>query len=349
MFPPNPHHASLLSDMSDYDFSQFGQWDGDSASYFNDDSQPPTPHILPSILTAHLTTSPLTPLASPSAFVQEFEQGSSTTSTQYEYILTNVHGGLLLGIPSPITHPTTPLEYEEEYNPEFDIQMQVAVHSTPHPPTPELVYPDPPSAPAPASCPVSAPPHVPSPPHTTTPPCVPTPNSPINYKRVAELGPLSPPPNQENIIPTTFFHPPSCVNSTEDHPHQFTAVYTEQGESWHPASPSLKELFRRILRTTDIVLHPRIFPSVTPFHISPPHLYTLTPRIIDPIAHPNFPALHICSKAIYDLPSANLPLSTVRYDFQEGLWNAFAPLSIAIRVGYIDSLVTLEIQDFFDG
>ncbi|KAH9160970.1 hypothetical protein EDB89DRAFT_2081057 [Lactarius sanguifluus] len=343
----DPRRASLSSD--NYDFTQFGQWDGDSASYFNDDDQPPTPQVLPSILTARLSTSPLTPLASPSTFVQEFEQGSSTTGVQYEYVLEDVRGTPLSGLPSPITRPTTPLEYEEEYNPEFNIRTQVAVRSTPRSPTLELVYPDPPSEPTPISRPVSAPPRVPSPPHTTTPPRVPTPDSPINYERVAEQGPLSPPPNQENILPATFFRPPSCVNSPDEHPHQYIAVYTEEGESWRPASNSLKNYFQRIPQTTNIVLHPRIFPSVTPFCIPPPHLYTLLPRTIDPAIHPNFPALYICSKAILDLPSADLPLGTVRYDFREGLRNAFAPLSTTIRAGYIDSLVTLEIQDFLDG
>ncbi|KAH9172401.1 hypothetical protein EDB89DRAFT_2069892, partial [Lactarius sanguifluus] len=237
----DPRRASLSSD--NYDFTQFGQWDGDSASYFEDDGQPPTPQVLPSILAARLSTSPLTPLASPSTFVQEFEQGSSTTGVQYEYVLTDVRGTPLSGLPSPITRPTTPLEYEEEYNPEFDIRTQVAVRSTPRSPTPELVYPDPPSEPTPISRPVSAPPRVPSPPHTTTPPRVPTPDSPINYERVAEQGPLSPPPNQENILPAAFFRPPSCVNSRDEHPHQYIAVYTEEGESWRPASNSLKDYF----------------------------------------------------------------------------------------------------------
>ncbi len=46
--------------MSDYeyDFSQFGQWDGDSGSYINIYDQPPTPSVL-----RHLRRpSPLTPL-----------------------------------------------------------------------------------------------------------------------------------------------------------------------------------------------------------------------------------------------------------------------------------------------
>ncbi|KAH9158630.1 hypothetical protein EDB89DRAFT_2085720 [Lactarius sanguifluus] len=100
----DPRRASLSSD--NYDFTQFGQWDGDSASYFNDDGQPPTPQVLPSILAA------------------QFEQGSSTTGVQY--VFTDPHGTPLSGLPSPITRPTTPLEYEEEYNPEFDIRTQVA-------------------------------------------------------------------------------------------------------------------------------------------------------------------------------------------------------------------------------
>ncbi|KAH9160602.1 hypothetical protein EDB89DRAFT_1914617, partial [Lactarius sanguifluus] len=183
----------LVSDY-DYDFSQFGHWDGDSASYYKEYNHytPPGPSRQSS--QPRRLPSPLTPLASPSAFVQEFVQGSSTSGTQYEYTLTDIHGELPSGLPSPISrpttpHPATPLKYgEEAFSPIFDIRMQVAVQSAPlHEPTPELVYPDPP---IPSSRPVSAPPRVPSPPpRTSTPLRVPTPDSPINYERVAEQSP----------------------------------------------------------------------------------------------------------------------------------------------------------------
>ncbi|KAH9169724.1 hypothetical protein EDB89DRAFT_1908372 [Lactarius sanguifluus] len=314
----------LSSDMSDYnyDFSQFGHWDGDSASYYEeyDHYTPPGPSRQSS--QPCRLPSPLTPLTSPSAFVQEFVQGSSTTGTQYEYTLTDIHGEPPSGLPSPISRPTTPrpatpLEYEgEAFPPLFDIRTQVAVRSVPlREPTPELVYPDPPSEPTPSLRPISAPPHIPSPPprdqsRASTPPRVPTPDSPINYERVAEQSPVDStatdlPSEWENILPASFSQPPSC------------------------AFP--------------------MFPSVTPFHIPPPHLYTIFPRLIDPADATNFPPLYICSKAILDLPSANLPLGSVRYDFREGIQQAFSPLSNILRVGYIDSLVTLEVQDFLDG
>ncbi|KAH9161757.1 hypothetical protein EDB89DRAFT_2080343 [Lactarius sanguifluus] len=320
-----PRRASLSSDMSDYDydFSQFGHWDGDSASYYKeyDHYTPPGPSRQSS--QPRRLPSPLTPLASPSAFVQEFVQGSSTSGTQYEYTLTDIHSELPSGLPSPISrpttpHPTTPLKYEEEaFPPLFDIRTQVAVRSVPlRESTPELVYPDPPSGPAPSPRPVSAPPRVLSPlPHNqsraSTPPRIPTPDSPIDYERVAEQSPVDStttdlPSEWENILPASFFQPPSCVNSPEEHPHLYTAVYSAEGESWRPASITVREHFSRIPLAPALARAFPVFPSVTPFRIPPPHLYTIFPRLIDPTDANNFPPLYICSKAILDSPSANL-------------------------------------------
>src|SRR6266702_3001667 len=91
-----------------------------------------------------------------------------------------------------------------------------------------------------------------------------------------------------------------------------------------------------------------MFPCVTPFRIRPPHIYCIIPCSIDPVAHPDFPHLHICSKQVIDLPCIDLPHGSIRYNFREGLSRAFSPLNNIIRTGYIDSLVTLEIQDFLD-
>ncbi|KAH9163509.1 hypothetical protein EDB89DRAFT_1912599 [Lactarius sanguifluus] len=289
----------LSSDMSDYDydFSQFGHWDGDSASYYEeyDHYTPPGPSRQSS--QPRRLPSPLTPLASPSAFVQEFVQGSSTSGTQYEYTLADIHGELPSGLPSPISRPTTPrpttpLEYEgEAFPPLFDIRTQVAVHSVPlREPTPELVYPDPPSEPTPSPRPVSAPPPEQSPVDSTA----------------TDL-----PSEWENILPASFFQPPSCVNSPEEHPHLYTAVYSAEGESWRPASITIREHFSRIPLAPALARAFPVFPSVTPFRIPPPHLYTILPRLIDPADATDFPPLYICSKAILDLPSANLPLGSV--------------------------------------
>ncbi|KAH9167538.1 hypothetical protein EDB89DRAFT_1909952 [Lactarius sanguifluus] len=304
----------LSSDMSDYDFSQFSHWDGDSASYYEeyDHYTPPGPSQQSS--QPRRLPSPLTPLASPSAFVQEFVQGSSTTGTQYEYTLTDIH---------------------------------------------ELVYPDPPSNPTPSLRPVSAPPRIPTPPphnqsRASTPPRIPTPDSPIDYECVAEQSPVNStatdlPSKWENILPASFFQTPLCINSPEEHPHLYTAVYSAEGESWQPTSITVREHFSRIPLTPALARAFPVFPSVTPFRIPPPHLYTIFPHLIDPANANDFPPLYICSKAILDFPSVNLPLGSVRYDFHEGLQQAFAPLSNILRAGYIDSLVTLEVQDFLDG
>ncbi|KAH9167823.1 hypothetical protein EDB89DRAFT_1909699 [Lactarius sanguifluus] len=306
----------------------FGHWDGDSASYYEeyDHYTPPGPSRQSS--QPRRLPSPLTPLASPSAFVQEFVQGSSTTGTQYEYTLTDIHGELPSGLPSPISRPTTPrpatpLEYREEASPPiFDIRTQVAVRSVPlREPTPELVYPDPPSEPTPSPRPVSAPPRIPSPPprnpsRASTPPRVPTPDSPIDYERVAEQSPVDStttdlPSEWENILPASFFQPPSCINSPEEHPHLYTAVYSAEGESWRPASVTVREHFSRIPLAPALARAFPVFPSVTPFRIPPPHLYTIFPRLINPANANDFPPLYICSKAILDSPSANLPLGSV--------------------------------------
>ncbi|KAH9167275.1 hypothetical protein EDB89DRAFT_2245763 [Lactarius sanguifluus] len=335
----------------------FGHWDGDSASYYEeyDHYTPPGPSRQSS--QPRRLPSPLTPLASPSTFVQEFVQGSSTSGTQYEYTLADIHGEPPSGLPSPISRPATPLEYEgEAFPPLFDIRTQVAVRSVPlREPTPELVYPDPPSEPTPSPRPVSAPPRVPSPlARASTPPRVPTPDSPIDYERVAEQSPIDStttdlPSEWENILPASFFQPPSCINSPEEHPHLYTAVYSAEGESWRPASVTVREHFSRIPLAPALARAFPVFPSVTPFRIPPPHLYTIFPRLTNPANANDFPPLYICSKAILDSPSANLPLGSVRYDFREGLRQAFAPLSNILRAGYIDSLVTLEVQDFLDG
>ncbi|KAH9166123.1 hypothetical protein EDB89DRAFT_1910894 [Lactarius sanguifluus] len=344
----------LSSDMSDYDydFSQFGHWDGDSASYYEeyDHYTPPGPSRQSS--QPRRLPLPLTPLASPSAFVQEFVQGSSTTGTQYEYTLANIHGEPPSGLPSPISRPTTPrlttpLEYEgEAFPPLFDIWTQVAVSSVPpREPTPELVYPDPPSEPAPLLRPISAPPRIPLPPphnqpRASTPPRIPTPDSPIDYKRVAKQSPVDSTATDllsewENILPASFFQPPSCVNSPEEHPHLYTAIYSAEGESWRPASITIREHFSRIPLAPALA---RAFPCSHPSLPSASRLLTCTPSSPASSTPP---------------PTTTSPLSTfapsVRYDFREGLQQAFSPLSNILRAGYIDSLVTLEVQDFLDG
>ncbi|KAH9177656.1 hypothetical protein EDB89DRAFT_1902273 [Lactarius sanguifluus] len=147
----------LSSDMSDYDydFSQFGHWDGDSASYYEEYD-----HYSPSVL-PHLRPKSITPLASPPAFVQKLEQGPSSTDTQDKYTLTNAHDEPPSRPPSPTTCPTTPrpatpLEYEgEAFPPLVDIWTQEGVHPVPQEPTsdtpqvstPPRIYHEPPTDP----------------------------------------------------------------------------------------------------------------------------------------------------------------------------------------------------------
>ncbi|KAH9166362.1 hypothetical protein EDB89DRAFT_1910773 [Lactarius sanguifluus] len=125
-----PRRASLSSDMSDYDydFSEFGHWDGDSASYYEEYD-----HYSPSVL-PHLRPKPLTPLASPPTAVQKLEQDPPSTDTQDNEPPSRP--------PSPTTCPTTPrpatpLEYKgEAFPPLLQTQTQEEVCSTPQNPTP---------------------------------------------------------------------------------------------------------------------------------------------------------------------------------------------------------------------
>ncbi|KAH9177854.1 hypothetical protein EDB89DRAFT_1901955 [Lactarius sanguifluus] len=265
----------LSSDMSDYDydFLQFGHWDGHSASYYEEYNHytPPGPSRQSS--QPHRLPSPLTPLASPSAFVQEFVQGSSTSGTQYEYTLADIHGGNGTGFGGE------------------QVPLGLRGHKG---------------------------------------------NSKNRLKRNGEQ-------KGESSESAT-----QGIRSPEEHPHLYTAVYSTEGESWRPASVTIQEHFSHIPLASALAWAPLVFLSITPFHIPPPHLYTLFPRLINPTNTANFPPLYICSKVILDSPSVNLPLGSVRYDFCEGIWQAFFPLSNILRVGYIDSLVTLEVQDFLD-
>src|SRR6266702_4755776 len=161
-------------------------------------------------------------------------------------------------------------------------------------------------SPVPTACAVSAP------------PCVPTPDSPINYECIADQGPIIPSPSfeQENVpVPNSLFAPPPCVNLQGEHPHQFVAVVTPQGESWQPVPQHIRQSFARILFPEDLMRQGYVFPCVTPFCIHPPHIYCIIPNSIDPIAHPDFPHLHMCSKAVINLPCLDLPHRSIRYDF----------------------------------
>ncbi|KAH9159875.1 hypothetical protein EDB89DRAFT_1915510 [Lactarius sanguifluus] len=137
-----PRRASLSSDMSDYDydFLQFGHWDGDSASYYEEYD-----HYNPSVL-PHLRPKPPTS-------VQKLEQVPSSTDTQDKNDSTNEPPSRP---PSPTTCPTTPrpvtpLEYEgEAFPPLLHTQTQEEVCSIPQNPTP-------------SSCLVSTPPQTLSP------------------------------------------------------------------------------------------------------------------------------------------------------------------------------------------
>ncbi len=291
--------------MSDYkyNFSQFGQWDGDSGSYHNEYDQPPTPSVLPylchpSPLTPVPVSPPLVPVSTP-AFIQE-------ESPKLQYPIPSPFRVLsllaLVGVEEAITNP------------------ERAVSTLAHLPTPVLLslgshtkslvlglrlptlqeFEELPVVPSPAPTvhAVSAPPHVP------------TPNSPINYEHIADLPPVVPTPSseQENIpVLNSLFMPPPYVHLQGEHPHQFVAVITPQGESWQPVPQHIWQSFARVLFPEDLVRRGYVFPCVTPFRIHPPHIYCIVPNSINPVTHPNFPRLHVCLKVVIDTPCLDLP------------------------------------------
>ncbi|KAI9431151.1 hypothetical protein H4582DRAFT_2085411 [Lactarius indigo] len=361
--------VTVMTDYTyEYDFSQYGQWDGDSASYqseFDNQGSPldfsrasPVPSTSAVRLDSLRFTAPYTPATfggneppAPVALVRD-----ATPELVYPYAPAEE------ATPRPSPRPLSPstAQFYEEVLEIFDLNGNIVPLSpepraesapplrvpTPRPPVSLRGSPSPP--------PVLPPTPRRSPSPVPVPSRLATPDSPIDYERVAEQGPIFPPaphPEQENLPPLgpTAYQAPPCLLSQGEHPHQYISVVTPQGESWRPASTTLRELISRVPLATSLANFPPVFPSVTPFRLLPPHVYTLFPRVVDPAQHPDFPPLYICSKAIYDLPSPDTPLGTIRYDFREGLRCAFAPLANVHRAGYIDSLVTLEIQDFLDG
>ena len=59
--------------------------------------------------------------------------------------------------------------------------------------------------------------------------------------------------------------------------------------------------------------------------------------------------LYACAKAVRDLPSEDLPLGSIKYNFRDGIKRAFAPLNNLIKDAYNYVLVVVEVHDFLDG
>ncbi|KAH9045842.1 hypothetical protein EDB84DRAFT_1435861 [Lactarius hengduanensis] len=286
----------------------------------------------------------------------------SYASPGVEYILLDENYTTVSSVPSPITHPSS----------SFDIRTQVTLCSGPlvsRSPSLELVYPDlvqvfqspllEPLSPlsditsllvrlvSPPPCPLSL---------VSLPSHVATPDSPIDYQRIAEGVKCIDTPvldlhkNQENLPPPApVICTPSCINITTGlHPHQFINIQTPQGEEWHPILEFYQVSLNQLPSINHLLMYPLNLSGVTPFRFWFPHYITFYPCHRPLATTLGIPPLYTCSQAILDLPSQDLPLGTIKYNFWEGIRQALAPLNNVIRQAYVGTLVTLELQDFLD-
>jgi hypothetical protein len=308
--------------VSDYDYSEFGNWDEGSGSYYNYYSPPSRPlDNLPPSSPLHHALSPLGLNLSPILEVAQVIERVATPQAS-----------------AAISAPVSPVPRQRSVTPELQY---------PSSPTPTVQL-----APRPRSL---TPRHV-------------TPDSPIDYegaaRRIIEITPeleaelnfrpATPEPvfphvNQENQPPVPVFRRPPCHDSTEEHPHQYIAVTTDRGEEWRPIAEFYQQSIHHIRTAAQLCRVPPVFPGVTPFRFKSPHYIAIYPRQYQVALDLGLQPLFACSKAILDQPSADLPLGSIKYNFRDGIREAFAPLNNLIRAAYEYALVVVEIQDFLDG
>jgi hypothetical protein len=159
--------------------------------------------------------------------------------------------------------------------------------------------------------------------------------------------PPSPPVDQENQATFPVPRPPSCFHATGQHPHQNITVHTSQGEEWRPISESYQGSIHNIQTAEQLSTAPPHFPSVFPFRSCMFHCLTIIPRYLVTLTLGVVPLI-ACSQAVLDLPSGDLPLGWIKYNFHQGIHCVFAPLPLWYRQAYTHALVVLEVQDFLD-
>jgi hypothetical protein len=331
--------------VSDYDYTEFGNWDQDSGSYHVDYSPPSRPlDLLPASSPLRYPTSPLglniPSLLEAALFIEQI--GSPQGPTAYIEQVDSPQVAAAYIAPSS---PLTPI-------PERSVSPELRYPSSPRSikqesPTIRLVTP----VPRPQSLPTEF-------------PLSPRPDSPIDYERVAQgeeristpeaqpypfVDPLLPHPNQENIPPAPIYRPPSCVNGPHEHPHLFTALQTERAEEWRPLDETNQDSFLTIHTIEDLCNVPPRFPGVLPFRIKAPHFITIFPRNHQVAINLGVAPITACSKAIHVPPCGDLPLGAIKYSFRKGIRDSFAPIPPLIKHAYQGSIIILEIQDFLDG
>jgi hypothetical protein len=87
---------------------------------------------------------------------------------------------------------------------------------------------------------------------------------------------------------------------------------------------------------------------VFPFRSSTVHCLTILPHHPVALSIGTIP-LFACSQAVLDLPSGDLPLGWIKYNFCQGIKHAFTPLPLWYRQAYTHTIVVLKVQDFLDG
>jgi hypothetical protein len=356
-----------------FDHSEFGYWDTESSSYYSSADQPgwsvrtqvayrtqPLPPLpstsfiapLPEVINA-LGEGP-TPPGSPALLIEDTIKREQSPSPDNLTLLADVAQvteckELPEDLPSIVTYirsPTPDLRYPSP---------------APLPIPPPILPVSPPVRPAaPVPRPASAvgflrittpdlQPLVPPPPRAST-------DSPINYEAAAlrveqrEPTPVIPEPfeDQENRPPILVIRPPPCIGVAGPHPHQYFVVATPR-EEHHPLDDSGPTYVNNIPFAENLCTRPPHFTGVIPFRTTLPHFQTIFPPHQALAIDLGIPPLYTCSKAIFDSPSPDLPLGTIKYDFRKGIREAFAPLNELIRQAYTNTLVVLEVQDFLDG
>jgi hypothetical protein len=357
----------------EYDHSEFGFWDAESASYYSSSDLsgwsvstqvayqtqplPPLPSTsfiapLPEVTNA-LGEGP-TPPGSPALLIRDTIKRERSPSPDNLTLLANV------------------AQIAECENLPEDLPPIVNYIRSP---TPDLWYPSPAPLPIPPPAPPVSPPvrpvaPIPRPasavgflrittpvPLPLSPPPRPSTDSPIDYEAAAlrveqrVLTPVIPEPleDQENRPPAPVIRPPPCVRVEGPHPHQYYVVATPRGEEHRPLDDTGPTYVNNIPFGENLRTRPPRFTGVIPFKSTLPHYQTIFPPLRALAIDLGIPPIYACSKAIFDPPSPDLPLGTIKYDFRKGIRKAFAPLNELIRQAYTNTLVALEVQDFLDG
>ena len=154
--------------------------------------------------------------------------------------------------------------------------------------------------------------------------------------------------NDENTPPAPIYRPPSCINLPDLHPHQYHVVQTERGVEWRVPT-TFSQSIQAIPSSTQLTLHPPVFPGVTPFRSTPPHFISLYPLNAHQALVLGIPPLHVCSQAIIHPPAEDTPLGYIQYTFRIGIKRAFDQIPILGQRAYEETLVVLEVLDFLDG